>query len=67
MNDELKIGTKVEILYNSIQPSFVGKIGVIYKIYSNSNNSFYKIMVNNILLKGFALKEDILKITNNIN
>lgn len=54
------VGDRVTIMHNVIQPNYVGRTGIIYKIYSKNGCNLYKVKVNNTVLKGVALETDII-------
>ena len=62
---EFKVGDKVKIVRNDIQPGVTGKIGVIKKVYSSfcgDEHCLYRVTVGGSVLRGVATPEDLEKI-----
>ena len=60
-NTNFKIGDQVRIIWNDIQPKYIGGIGVVNKIYPLFEDGIdvYRIYVDGKPLKGVALADDL--------
>ena len=61
-----KTNDRVTIVSNSLQPQYEGKVGKIKKVYASFSENyadehefFYRVEVDNTVLKGFARDSDL--------
>lgn len=61
-----KTNDRVTIVSNSLQPQYEGKVGKINKVYASFSENdadehefFYRVEVDNTVLKGFARDSDL--------
>ncbi len=61
VKSKFKVGDKVRIVSNELQPQYVGKEGVVKKAYESftDENAIYRIQVGGETLRGVALDSDI--------
>ena len=65
MASKFKIGDKVRIVSNPLQPKYIGKIGEVVKVYTDAAlKDLYKVKVGSRVLKGVALEEDLEMLNN---
>lgn len=58
---KLKVGDRVKIVANELQPQYVGKEGIVKKVYESfdEESNLYRIQVGNVTLRGVAQESDI--------
>lgn len=58
---KFKVGDKIKIVANEIQPQYVGKEGIVKKVYESfrDENHLYRIQVGSVTLRGIAQESDI--------
>lgn len=58
---KFKVGDKIKIVANELQSRFVGKEGIVKKVYHSftDEKSFYRIQIGNVTLYGVAQESDI--------
>ena len=58
---KLKVGDRVKIVVNELQPQYVGKEGIIKKVYTsfNKESNLYRVQVGSVTLRGVAQESDI--------
>lgn len=63
---KFKTNDRVTIVSNSLQPQYEGKVGKIKKVYASFSENdadehefFYRVEVDNTVLKGFARDSDL--------
>lgn len=58
---KFKVGDNIKIVANELQPQYVGKEGVVKKVYESfiNENALYRIQVGSVTLRGVAQESDI--------
>lgn len=58
---KLKVGDRVKIVTNELQPQYVGKEGIVKKVYESfdEESNLYRIQVGSVTLRGVAQESDI--------
>lgn len=58
---KLKVGDRVKIVANELQPQYVGKEGIVKKVYESfdEESNLYRIQVGSVTLRGVAQESDI--------
>lgn len=58
---KFKVGDRVKIVVNELQPQYVGKEGIIKKVYTSfyKESNLYRVQVGSVTLRGVAQESDI--------
>ena len=61
VKSKFKVGDKIKVVTNEIQPQYVGKEGIIKKVYESfcDDNFLYRVQVGSVTLRGIAKESDI--------